>query len=220
MTAPTRQELLRRPPRRFRNGRNRSKADIFIWEEAGARLAIKDYSPRPAWIRASLGRVLVRRECRAYQRLGERRGIPRFAGQVDAYAFATAFVEGPDLSRLRPGEVSASFFDQLLALLEEIHAAGVAQGDLHHRDVLVGADGRPFLVDFSTAVFSDPGAGSIRRWLFQAACGADRRAALKLKRRHVPGALTESEAAELTRLPPWYRFGKFIRRRLLSRPGR
>ena len=213
MTAPTRRDLLLRPPRRFRTGRNRSKADIFIWEEAGARLAVKDYAPRPAWIRASLGRVLVRRECLAYRRLGQRRGIPEFAGQVDAYAFATAFVDGPDLSRLRPGEVPASFFDHLLGLLEEIHAAGVAQGDLHHRDVLVGPGGRPFLVDFSTAVFGEPGAVGFRGWLFRAACGADRRAALKLKRRHAPGALTDSEKAELDRLPLWYRLGKFLRRR-------
>jgi len=212
MQAPTRDSLRVCPPLRFRSGRNATKADILLWEEKGSRLAIKDYAPRAAWIRNTLGRNLVRREVRAYRLLREVSGIPRLVGQIDPFAFAVDFVEGRDLSHFRPGEVPEGFFGKLMELLDTVHRTGVAQGDLHHRDVLVGPDGNPYLVDFSTAVFLDATAGSLRRRLFRAACGSDRRAALKLKHRHAPHSLSEEERHELTHPPAWYRVGKRIRR--------
>jgi serine/threonine protein kinase len=191
-------------------GRNWTKADIFLWDEAGRRLAIKDYARRPAWVRATLGRWLIRRECAAYERLRGIPGIPAFAGQIDACAFAVELIEGRDLSRIRRGELPASFFPQLLALLEAVHRAGVAHGDLHHRDVILSSTGGPFLVDFSTAVFRRGAA----RALFEAACASDRRAALKLKSRHAPGDVTAAERQALDHPPRWYRVGKALRRML------
>jgi len=211
MHAPTREALRARPPLRFRVGRNATKADIFLWERDGARLIVKDYAPRPAWIRFTLGRTMVRREVRAYRQLQNLTGIPRLAGQVDALAFAVEFVEGRDLSHFRPGEVPVDFFRKLLLLLESVHRAGVAQGDLHHRDILMGPGSEPFLVDFSTAAFREGSEGSLRRRLFAIACGTDHRAVLKLKHRHAPQSLTEDERYELNHPPAWYRLGKRIR---------
>ena len=211
MLAPTREALRAHPPLRFRAGRNATKADIFLWELDGVRLIVKDYTPRPAWIRFTLGRGLIRREVRAYRRLQDIEGIPRFAGQVDSFAFAVEFVEGRDLSHFRPGEVPVEFFRKLFLLLESVHRAGVAQGDIHHRDVLVGPDNEPFLVDFSTAAFREGAARSWRQRLFRAACSSDHRAVLKLKHRHAPQSLTEAEHYELTHPPTWYRLGKRIR---------
>ena len=211
MQAPTREALHARPPLKFRAGRNATKADIFLWDGGGARLIVKDYAPRPAWIRFTLGRAMVRREVRAYRQLQDLTGIPRFAGQVDALAFAIEFVEGRDLSHFRPGEVPVDFFRKLLLLLESVHRAGVAQGDLHHRDILMSPGSEPFLVDFSTAAFREGSGGSLRRRLFAIACGADHRAVLKLKHRHAPQSLTEEENYELTHPPAWYRLGKRFR---------
>jgi RIO-like serine/threonine protein kinase len=211
MQAPTREALRARPPLRFRAGRNATKADIFFWEEDGVRLVVKDYAPRAAWVRGILGRAMVRREVRAYQLLKDLPGVPRFAGQVDSLAFAVEFVEGRDLSHFRRGEIPDEFFVILQNLLESVHRAGVSQGDIHHRDIVVGLDLKPFLVDFSTAVFRQGSAGSLRQRLFHAACGSDRRAVLKLKHRHAPHSLTEAEHYELTHPPNWYRLGKYIR---------
>jgi len=218
MTLPPSRDAIATAARRpYRPGRNWTKADIYIWEEGGSRLAIKDYSGRPAWIRQTLGRCLVGRECAAYERLRGIPGIPAFAGRIDSCAFAVEFVEGSDLSRAKRGEVPAPFFDRLLDLLASVHRAGVAQGDLHHRDVIAGPSGRPFLIDFSTAVFLGPRSGPLRRRLFEAACASDRRAALKLKGRHVPDRLTEEEKRVLDHPPAWYRLGKALRRALLRR---
>ena len=218
MQAPTREALRAHPPHRFRAGRNATKADIFIWDVDGVRLVVKDYAPRSAWVRGTMGRAMVRREVRAYSLLQDCPGIPRFAGQVDSLAFAVEFVEGRDLSHFRPGEVPVEFFQKLQRLLDSVHRAGVAQGDIHHRDVLVGPDNEPFLVDFSTAAFRQGSVGSLRQKLFQAVCGSDRRSVLKLKHRHVPHLLTEAEHYELTHPPLWYRLAKRIRS--LWRTGR
>src|SRR5215471_18795693 len=160
MTTPTRDELLAHTPARFRLGRNLTKADIYLWEQDGIRLIVKDYAPRPWWVRWILGRAMVGREVRAYQRLAGVPGIPRLIGRIDPFAFAVEFVDGRDLSHFRPGELSLDFFDRLLLLVDAVHRAGVAQGDLHHRDVVVGPGARPHLVDFSTAQFRGMAEGS------------------------------------------------------------
>ena len=209
---PSREELRAKALPCFRSGRNWSKADIILWDGSGPRLAIKDYGARPAWIRMTLGRYLVGRECAAYERLQEIPGIPPFAGRIDSFAFAVGFVEGEDLSRIRRGELPPEFFARLLSLLESIHRAGVAQGDLHHRDVIRDRAGNPFLIDFSTAVFLEADSGGIRRRLFEAARASDVRAALKLKGRHAPGDLTHGEREILDHPPGWYRAGKLLRR--------
>jgi hypothetical protein len=209
--APTRESILAQAPTRYRSGRNFTKADILLWDHEPQRLAIKDYAARPAWLRNTLGRLLVRREVRAYRRLQGVAGIPRLWGRIDAFAFAVEFVPGRDLSHFKAGEIPGSFFRLLLELLDRVHRAGVAQGDLHHRDVLVGPGPAPFLVDFSTAVFLSPGSGPLGRRLFGAACGADRRAALKLAQRFAPGTLAPGEVFELEHPPAWYRYGKRMR---------
>jgi hypothetical protein len=217
---PTREDLrsLRLPP--FRPGRNWTKADIFLWESPEGRLAIKDYSRRTAWVRMTLGRSFVARECAAYRRLRGIPGVPVFSGRIDSCAFAVEFVEGRDLSRIPRGELPPQFFVTLLNLLDAVHGSGVAQGDLHHRDVIQGVSGAAYLVDFSTALFRPEGSGGIRRRLFEEACLSDRRAVLKLKRRHAPEAMTEEETVVLDHPPAWYRLGKGVRRWLVGRnPG-
>jgi len=212
MIRPPSREALRSSSRDpFRTGRNWTKADLFLCEQDGRRLVIKDYAPRPFWVRNTIGRFLVGRECAAYTRLSGIAGIPPLAGRIDSHAFAVGWVEGKELSSFRRGEVPASFFDRLLELLLAIHRAGVAHGDLHHRDILVDSLGSPALVDFSTAVLLEPGAGGIRCRVFEAACTSDRRAALKHKRRHAPQALSEEENHDLDHPPVWYRFGKGLR---------
>ena len=214
MRTPTREELRTHPPAKYRAGRNVTKADIFLWENEGNRLIVKDYAPRPLWIRFSLGRALVKREIRAYRNLAGLHGIPRLIGQIDTCAFAVEFVNGRDLSHFRPGEVSSEFFVKLVQLVEAVHQAGVAQGDLHHRDILMGPGDDPYLVDFSTAQFGKTTPRPSGHPLFRAACRSDQRAVLKLKRRYVPNSLTDAEILELNHPPIWYRLGKAVRRLL------
>ena len=60
------------------------------------------------------------------------------------------------------------FFTRLLETLKEMHAAGVAHGDLKRKDnFLVGPDERPFLVDFGLACALDESGQRLNRLLFE-----------------------------------------------------
>lgn len=100
-----------------------------------------------------LGRRLGERERAFLARLASIPNVPRAAGPVRvdgrvwANAMARRFLPGRPL--LSGERVADRFFPELLAALRAMHALGVAYVDLHKREnILVGEDGRPFLIDF------------------------------------------------------------------------
>jgi predicted Ser/Thr protein kinase len=196
--------------------RNPTKADVGWVAIGGARYAVKDYRARPAWIRATVGRWSMAREARAYRALAGVDGVPAFAGRPHPLVLLTALVEGTSLGEWpRERALPEGFFDGLKRLLAELHGRGVVHGDLHHRDVLVGKDGRPWLVDFSTAMAGGPRGNPLRRAAFRLLARLDRQAVLKLQERFRPGTLTAAERLELARPPLVHR----LARRLRGRPG-
>ena len=62
----TREALERLQPVRRLAGRNLSKADVLAYRTDAGMVAVKDYAARPFVARQTIGRLLVRRECRAY----------------------------------------------------------------------------------------------------------------------------------------------------------
>src|SRR5262249_34772319 len=116
-----------------------------------------------------------RREARAYERLAGLAGIPALVQVIDRHALALESIAGPPLRDVPRGTLPASFFDALAELVAAMHGRGVAHGDLHHGDVLVGPGDKPYLTDFSTAAFGGP--------LFAQWCASDLRGVAKLRRR-------------------------------------
>jgi predicted Ser/Thr protein kinase len=104
-----------------------------------------------------LGRLLARRETRILGLLAGAVSVPRprgpvlVAGRAAANAAAHDYVPGHPL---RVGEaVNNEFFPRLRELLRNIHGRGIAYVDLHKREnILVGDDGRPYLIDFQISV--------------------------------------------------------------------
>ncbi len=100
-----------------------------------------------------LGRWLAARERSFLRRLAPVRGIPAECGPVSAggrllkNAVAHEFIPGRPLAAHDwPGD---KFFQELLVLVKEVHARGIAYVDLHKRENVVrGTDGRPYLIDF------------------------------------------------------------------------
>lgn len=152
-----------------------------------------------------LGRILARREEAMLRRLEGVPGVPRFLGRWGATGVVREFIEGSTLSQA--GRLPDSFHKDLRALIDAVHARGMAYVDLEKRDnVLVGADGRPYLIDFQIAWYwprrwgGDFGPASwIRRWL-QA---GDRYHLVKLQRRTRPDQLTPEQLAASYR-KPWF----------------
>lgn len=104
-----------------------------------------------------LGRLLASREAAALKTLEGLAGIPRLMVPVHAKgrlldrAVAHEFVPGHPLGDRE--RVTDQFFPALSGLLREIHERGLAYVDLHKREnVLVGVDGRPYLIDFQISL--------------------------------------------------------------------
>lgn len=170
---------------------------------------MKDYGARPLWIRATLGRWLVRRECLAYEAAAGVVGIPEFLGRLGPYALAVAWVDAPPLSRITTTHLAAEVFDRLDAILDALHARGVALGDLHHRDVLVDPRGDVHVVDLATAWRRGRG---LRGWVFRRLSLQDRLAAARLRARFT--GIPEEQA--LAGVPEdarrWHARGRLLKR--------
>jgi hypothetical protein len=146
------------------------------------------------------GAWLARREAWHYERLQGLPGVPRFLGTWGENGLIHEYVEGHPLAR---GEwVNDDFFPALATLLGELHARGIAYVDLQKREnVLVGDDGRPYLIDFQIS-FTRPRGWLGRTWalrrFLQLLQESDRYHLLKHRRRHRPDQLTpeELEAAQ------------------------
>ena len=108
--------------------------------------------------------------------------------------------------------VAEGFFAALKRLVGRVHERGVVQGDLHHRDVLVGPAGQVWLVDFSTSLTGGARGNPLRRRLWNLLARLDRRAVLRLQERFEPGTLSADERRELESVPAAYRWGRRIRR--------
>lgn len=202
----TREVLERLHRERLSSGRNATKACLDVVRHEGRTLVVKDVATRPLWVRGFLGPLQLRREARAYRRLAGVRGVPALLQVIDRHAIALEHIDAAPLRDAPRGSLPASFFDALTALVAAMHARGVAHGDLHHGDVLVGPGGTPFLVDFSTAAFARPGGGGP---IFAQWRAADLRGVAKLRRRW-----RGSEAPEVPERPALYRFGARLRRLL------
>jgi hypothetical protein len=142
------------------------------------------------------GRFMCRREMSFYRQLSGVEGIPALLGQADESTLVHQWVDGADLLDRR-GNVPDDFFDRLEKLTAELHARGVAYVDMNKPDnVIVGDDGRPYLVDFQIS-FRRPRQSwrLLSRWLFHILSREDRYHVRKLKRKMRPDLMTDEERA-------------------------
>ncbi len=171
-----------------------------------------------------LGRWLCRREQRFYARFADLPNVPAVVGTVGRTGFVHAYVEGVPLSEARP--VPDGFFDDLFDLLDEVHRRGVAYVDTNKpQNILVGADGRPHLIDFQISWDLHRLRWSrIHRWWLRLLQAEDLYHARKHRRRYRPDELPLAEARLPARMSLWIRLHRLAatpfkrtRRRTLER---
>lgn len=142
--------------------------------------------------------LMLRREAVVYQRLADVAGVPHSPGLLDNEWLVLDYVEGRSLKHARYElEDESGFYEQLLNILHDVHAAGVAHGDLKRKDnVLVTAGEVPCVIDFGTAVLRD---GSLfDRLMFRLVRRFDYNAWIKVKYRNDYSAITVADRR-------WYR---------------
>lgn len=212
LEVPTRAAVERAEARWLKQGAP-NKADLKIVDPGQGPLVVKDFRHKPAWVRW-VGRLQIRRECRAYRWLGPQPGLPRFVGRVDAHALAMELVDGERLfSSPEARRDAAETHARLSEIVNRLHAAGLYHLDLRGRDnVLFGADGAIWVLDLASAVWFRP-RGLARRLFGGWFELADRAALLKWKEILGAGDYTEQELAFLRRYRFWRSLWIFNRKR-------
>lgn len=145
---------------RIRIFKHDSWAATALYADLQGTLAVCKFHRRQAILGVRLdwlGKLLARHEADLLRRLADLPNVPRLYGPVTVggcrlpNAVARAYVSGHPLGQQEA--VSDQFFAQLQELLAEMHRRGMAYVDLHKREnILVGEDGRPYLIDFQISV--------------------------------------------------------------------
>jgi tRNA A-37 threonylcarbamoyl transferase component Bud32 len=137
-----------------------ARADVYLAGNA----VVKSFRGRGAFLR-TIGKVLVARELRAYARLQGVEGVPACYGRLGDYALVLEYVPGQRLSDLE--RLPGGLLDKLRALVDRVHARGVASRDLSPSNILI-KDGEPHLVDFAVSVTACNALGRLLFPLFRA----------------------------------------------------
>lgn len=210
------------------------KHDFFaatgLYRGADGRLAVLKLGRQTEFLTlpmAWLARFLTRREAALYRLLDGTPGIPRYIGTIRRdTGMLHEFVPGRPLGR--DEQVADDFFARLQALLADLHGRDIAYVDLNKRqNILLGDDGRPYLIDFQISLHRPAGRRWPPRWLLARFQQGDAYHVLKHKRRLRPDQLTADERQVVERLSFWIRLHRSIarpltelRRRILRRLGR
>jgi len=192
-------------------GRNSTKADVLFFDLDDDRVAVKTYAPRSALVRNTLGRWLIRRETAAYRAAGGLDALPLFLGRLGPYSLATRWVDAEPLRDRAGGKLDEAIFDRLGTVLDDLHGRGVALADLHHRDVLLGADDALFIVDLATAWVLGRRPGPVGRILFRRFCESDRVNLARMRARFTGRDVEAAVASVSPEAAAWHRRGRRVK---------
>lgn len=174
----------------FRQGSG-TEPTVALVEVDGISAVIKDYGGVPGWFARVLGPLLIAREAQALARLDGMTGVPVLYRRLDSRGVLMSFVPAKPWPKT---DVPPRAFDDLSTLVGEVHACGVAHCDLRTAsNILLDAEGQPYLVDFVARVHRGRPWNLPWNWIFAAFCRADRDALAKLKVRFAPELATDAE---------------------------
>jgi len=188
-----------------------NQGTILLYQADGRNIIIKTAMGRGPmlWIRQKT----LRREYEAYCQLQGVLGIPACLGFLDQRYLLLEQVRGRPY---RDSEIKdrERFFDQLLGILQAIHARKVAHGDLKSKgNLLVTDQQQPCVVDFGTSFRQKSAFHPINNWFFRTAKRLDLNAWVKHK---YEGHYSNASAADAELLH--YNWLETLVRRLSGRP--
>ena len=168
---------------------------IWVVEENRVRTVLKDFSNSKFFYRNIIGRFLIWRERRAYETLKGLKGIPTYYGVIDGLALALEEIPSRPLKKHNKNiKLSDSFFDNLKNIIDSFHKRGLAHCDLKNgANVLVGHDGRPYIVDWSASISKKECRFFPLNRIYLRFVLDDYFAIIKLKMRYAPETLSPEE---------------------------
>jgi len=186
---------------------------IWVVEEKGERTVVKDFSNSKFFYRDIIGRFLIWRERRAYKTLKGLKGIPACYGVIDGLALALEEIPSRSLKKHNKNiKLSDTFFDDLKNIVDSFHKRGLAHCDLKNgANVLVGRDGRPYIVDWSASISEKECRFFLLNRIYLRFVLDDYFAVIKLKIRYAPETLTLEEKTQYAHRSPVERGIRVIR---------
>jgi serine/threonine protein kinase len=157
------------------------QGQTLLYQDPDRRLVIKAPSGRGP--RRWLSLLMLRHEARVYRQLGDSAAAPRCHGLLRNRYLVLEFIDG-ELARYATIADREAFFAELFAVLQALHARGIAHSDLQKQDNLfVTRDGHPCLLDFGASVVRKPGFAPFNHLHFRFAARLDLNHWVKLKYR-------------------------------------
>ncbi len=157
-----------------------------------------------------LAMLMSAHEYAIYRRVADIEGVPKLGPRLGRRGYLHRFIPGRTLNELaglpreqRQEVLPVDFFNRLRQTLAAVHARRIFYADLDKRgNIILGDDGRPWLIDFQICLHLSPGSGPWGRFkdrLLARLCREDIYHLYKQKRRYQPQLLSAEEAALATR---------------------
>ena len=190
-----------------------TRPTLWIIEENGRRAVVKDYSTNRFFYRNTIGRFLVWRESKAYRMLVGVQGVPTFYRVIDGLAIVIEEISGQNMEAFQNDEkIPEGFFRELETLVKKIHRHGLVHGDLKRApNTLVGEDGKPYIVDWSSSIFEGEFKLYPLNLIYQRLIMDDFNAIIKFKLRLCPESVSPEEKSRYYYRSEAEKFARFIR---------
>lgn len=199
-----------------------SRPHVLRIRFANSDAVLKDFDGCDKWFARSFGRLLAARESAALAALSEVSGVPDFIERVGSRALLMEFVMAEPAVKVyddaqSTGDVEEStadidwskFIARFDALVNDLHEAGVAHGDLRSpMNTLITSAAEPVIVDFTAAFIRRgleiPGRG----WLFTKLAEIDQSAVTKMALHVDPRSVSDSDRERHHRRGPLDRMAR------------
>jgi len=142
-----------------------------------------------------LGKRMRDHEVSVLRKLEGIGGTPKFLALYEKTGFLYEYIEGKSLDKVT--SLDGTFFEQLKALLVKVHERKIVYFDLNKKgNVIAGADGKPYMIDFQISAYFDDNfllSRTASKRLRQLLQRSDRYHLYKQKKRFARNFLTEEE---------------------------
>ncbi len=195
----------------LREGRG-SRPHVYRVASAHTQAVLKDFDGCDKWFAFAFGRLLASRESAALAAAAQVDGVPEFLSTVGSRALLMSYIDAEPAVKVHAQRHTSDadapatdidwvvFVTKLETLVQRLHRAGVAHGDLRSpMNTLVTSAGEPVVVDFTAALLRRGRWFPGRQWAFAKLCEVDRSAVVKMALRVHPESVPTEQIAHYRR---------------------
>ena len=133
-------------------------SDVYLHEHNSKKFVVKTFAHHPAFIRNTIGRLLISREYKALKRLAPCIGTCDNAIRLGKFTLSYKYVAGQNLSSFsrRNKSIDKDFFPNLEKTVTEMHSYGIVHLDTRTgSNVIISEENKPIIIDFQSYLTLD-----------------------------------------------------------------